>query len=66
MRWSFASRVQGCRAPFDNARAGRTAVVVAHRLITVLQPDQVLVIDQGRVVEMETLQELLDPSRPLL
>ncbi|MCC7071416.1 MAG: ABC transporter ATP-binding protein [Deltaproteobacteria bacterium] len=39
--------------------AGRTAVVVAHRLSTVEQADQILVLDEGAVVEQGTHQELI-------
>jgi ATP-binding cassette, subfamily B, bacterial len=41
------------------ALAGRTAVVIAHRLSTVRDADQILVIDQGRVAERGTHPELL-------
>ena len=43
----------------DNALAGRTAVVIAHRLSTVRNADQILVIDSGRVVQRGKHQELL-------
>ena len=39
---------------------GRTSIVVAHRLTTVERADQILVLDQGRIVEQGTHQELLD------
>jgi len=37
----------------------RTAVVVAHRLSTVQHADQILVLDNGKVVEMGTHDELI-------
>jgi len=39
--------------------AGRTAVVIAHRLSTVMGADRVLVVDGGRVVEDGTPAELV-------
>lgn len=38
---------------------GRTNFVIAHRLSTVRNADQVLVIDEGRIVERGTHQELM-------
>ncbi|MFE5805845.1 ABC transporter ATP-binding protein [Streptomyces sp. NPDC056491] len=38
---------------------GRTALVVAHRLSTVANMDQLVVLDRGRIVENGTHQELL-------
>ncbi len=39
---------------------GRTSIVIAHRLATVRRADVIFVIDQGRVVEQGTHEELRD------
>jgi len=41
------------------ALRGRTALVIAHRLSTVRAADQILVMDQGQVVERGTHEELV-------
>lgn len=43
----------------DNFFAGRTVVVVAHRLSTVKNADQIVVLEQGKIVERGTHQELV-------
>ncbi|HVE45626.1 MAG TPA: ABC transporter ATP-binding protein [Acidimicrobiales bacterium] len=41
------------------ALAGRTALVIAHRLSTIRQADAILVVEDGRIVERGTHDELL-------
>jgi ABC-type multidrug transport system fused ATPase/permease subunit len=47
------------QAALTEALAGRTAVVIAHRLSTIRAADQILVIEDGRIVERGTHTELL-------
>ena len=42
------------------ALTGRTSIVIAHRLSTVREADQILVIDGGQVVERGTHEDLLE------
>jgi ATP-binding cassette, subfamily B, bacterial len=41
------------------ALEGRTSLVIAHRLSTVREADQILVVDEGRIVERGTHDELV-------
>ena len=41
---------------------GRTSLVVAHRLATVLHADQILVLDKGCIVEQGRHEELLEKN----
>jgi ATP-binding cassette subfamily B protein len=43
----------------DGLMEGRTTVVIAHRLATVLKADRILVMDHGRIVEEGTHQSLV-------
>jgi ATP-binding cassette subfamily B protein len=41
------------------ALAGRTSLVIAHRLSTIRQADTILVVDEGRIVERGSHEELM-------
>ncbi|GAT17829.1 ABC transporter ATP-binding protein [Secundilactobacillus silagei] len=47
------------QAGMDNLMAHRTTFVIAHRLSTVFNADLILVIDDGRIIERGTHEELL-------
>ncbi|PWK15953.1 ATP-binding cassette subfamily B protein [Tumebacillus permanentifrigoris] len=44
----------------ENLMKTRTSVVIAHRLSTILHADQILVIEEGRLVEHGTHEQLLE------
>jgi len=47
------------QAALDNVRAGRTTIVVAHRLSTIRTADIIVAIDAGTVKEIGTHQDLM-------
>ena len=42
------------QAALERSMAGRTTIVIAHRLATVLSCDRILVLEAGRIVEQGT------------
>lgn len=55
---------QMLREAIDAVATGRTLIVIAHRLSTVVDSDQIVVLDHGRVVGVGTHSELVT-STPL-
>jgi ATP-binding cassette, subfamily B, heavy metal transporter len=47
------------QAELNRIARGHTTLVIAHRLSTVMDADQILVVDRGRIVERGTHRELL-------
>ena len=47
------------QSQLEQAAQGRTALVIAHRLSTIMKADEIIVLDQGRVVERGTHSALL-------
>ena len=48
------------QAALDVLLKGRTSIVIAHRLSTIEKADNIIVMDQGRILEQGTHQQLLE------
>ena len=46
----------------SNLLAGKTVIVIAHRMRTVMNADKIVVLDEGRVVEQGSPAELLEQN----
>jgi ATP-binding cassette subfamily B protein len=50
---------QAIQTTLDRVAQSRTTMVIAHRLSTIVDADRIVVLDQGRVAEQGTHEELL-------
>ena len=50
----------------DALMTGRTTFVIAHRLSTVKNADCIMVLEQGRIIERGTHDELIEKKREIL
>ncbi|RJG09100.1 ABC transporter ATP-binding protein/permease [Pseudomonas cavernicola] len=48
------------QAALERIQVGRTTLVIAHRLSTVMDADRILVLDAGRIIESGSHRELLE------
>ncbi len=46
----------------ENLKGTRTILIVAHRLSTIMRADRIFVLEEGRILESGTRQELLDKN----
>ncbi|PIE74098.1 MAG: ABC transporter ATP-binding protein/permease, partial [Deltaproteobacteria bacterium] len=46
-----------------NLTKGKTVLVIAHRLSTIRDVEQIIVLDEGQIVEMGRHEELLDNQK---
>ena len=51
---------QQVQAALENLMRGRTTIMIAHRLSTVRNADQIIVLQEGDIIELGSHQDLLD------
>ncbi len=51
---------QAIQAQLEQVAVGHTTLVIAHRLSTVMNADEILVLDQGRIIERGSHRSLLE------
>jgi len=51
--------IQVVQAALDEAKIGRTCIIVAHRLSTIQNADVICVVQKGKVVEQGNHEELV-------
>jgi ABC-type multidrug transport system fused ATPase/permease subunit len=49
---------------FDTLLAGRTSVIIAHRLATVRRADEIVVLEHGRIVQRGSYADLMGEEGP--
>jgi ATP-binding cassette subfamily B protein len=52
------------RQALERLMQGRTTLIIAHRIQTVMNADLILVFDQGRIVQQGKHEELLQEAGP--
>jgi len=55
-----ADSEQRIHQALESFTAGRTTLMIAHRFATVLQADSIVVMDEGRIVDMGSHEQLLE------
>ena len=53
---------QKIQKSFDDLAVGRTTLVIAHRLATVRNADRIVLVEDGKILEQGTHQELLEKN----
>jgi ATP-binding cassette subfamily B protein len=57
-----AQSEQAVKLALDLLMAGRTTIIIAHRLATIVHADKIAVVDNGRLIAVGSHQQLLSSS----